>query len=63
MTDTDATKRRRTVSWVVALSTIALVFDGYDLVVYGTVLPTLLDDPTQLGPITPARPALWGATP
>ncbi|MFC4003998.1 MFS transporter [Prauserella oleivorans] len=61
MTDTDATKRRRTVSWVVALSTIALVFDGYDLVVYGTVLPTLLDDPTQLGPITPGQAGALGS--
>ena len=29
-------RRRRSVLWVVALSTAALVFDGYDLVVYGT---------------------------
>ncbi|MGW4589999.1 MFS transporter [Amycolatopsis thermoflava] len=61
MSDTDATKRRRTVSWVVALSTIALVFDGYDLVVYGTVLPTLLADPTQLGHISAGQAGALGS--
>lgn len=32
-------KRRSTVIWVIALAFIGLVFDGYDLVVYGAVLP------------------------
>jgi len=32
-------KRRSTVIWVIALCFIGLVFDGYDLVVYGAVLP------------------------
>ncbi len=27
--------RRRTVVWVVGLATVGLIFDGYDLVVYG----------------------------
>ena len=35
-------KRSRTVVWVVTLATIGLIFDGYDLVVYGTVVPTFL---------------------
>ncbi|TDC96711.1 MFS transporter [Saccharopolyspora aridisoli] len=63
MSETDSTMRRRqrTVSWVVALSTIVLVFDGYDLVVYGTVLPTLLKDPTQLGAITPGQAGTLGS--
>ncbi|GAA3844102.1 MFS transporter [Amycolatopsis tucumanensis] len=61
MSDTVATKRRRTVSWVVALSTIALVFDGYDLVVYGTVLPTLLADPSQLGHISAGQAGALGS--
>ena len=39
-------RRRRTVLWVVGLATVGLVFDGYDLVVYGTVVSTLLRDPT-----------------
>ncbi|KFZ81475.1 MFS transporter [Amycolatopsis sp. MJM2582] len=61
MSETDATTQRRTVSWVVALSAIALVFDGYDLVVYGTVLPTLLADPGQLGTITPSQAGALGS--
>ena len=54
-------RRRRSVLWVVALSTAALVFDGYDLVVYGTVVPTLLGDPTQLGAMTPAQAGALGS--
>jgi MFS transporter, AAHS family, benzoate transport protein len=54
-------RRRRSVFWVVALSTAALVFDGYDLVVYGTVVPTLLGDPTQLGELTPAQAGTLGS--
>lgn len=63
MSLTGSTTRRRqsTVSWVVALSTIVLVFDGYDLVVYGTVLPTLLKDPSQLGAITPGQAGTLGS--
>lgn len=63
MPETDSTMRRRqrTVSWVVALSTIVLVFDGYDLVVYGTILPTLLADPSQLGAITPGQAGTLGS--
>ncbi|MDI2030280.1 aromatic acid/H+ symport family MFS transporter [Saccharopolyspora sp. TS4A08] len=63
MSETDSTTRRRqrTVSWVVALSTIVLIFDGYDLVVYGTVLPTLLKDPSQLGAITPGQAGTLGS--
>lgn len=63
MSETGSTMRRRqrTVSWVVALSTIVLVFDGYDLVVYGTVLPTLLKDPAQLGAITPGQAGTLGS--
>lgn len=54
-------EHRRSVLWVVALATIAIVFDGYDLVVYGTVLPTLLDDPSQLGQLTPATAGALGS--
>jgi AAHS family benzoate transporter-like MFS transporter len=32
-------KRRATIVWVIALAVTGLIFDGYDLVVYGTVLP------------------------
>jgi AAHS family benzoate transporter-like MFS transporter len=40
--------------WVVGLAFVGLVFDGYDLVVYGTVLSTFLRDPSQIGEVTPA---------
>ena len=42
-------RRRRTVVWVVALATLGLIFDGYDLVVYGTVVPLFLADPGEIG--------------
>jgi AAHS family benzoate transporter-like MFS transporter len=47
-------RRRRTVAWVAGLGFLGLLFDGFDLVVFGTVLPIFLDDPTQIGPVTPA---------
>lgn len=53
--------RRRTVKWVVALSTLGLIFDGYDLVVYGAVLPLFLRDPTQIGAVTPALGGALGS--
>jgi len=54
-------RRRRSLAWVVFLSAAALVFDGYDLVVYGTVVPVLLADPDQLGAITPAQAGTLGS--
>lgn len=54
-------KGRRSLAWVVALSTAALVFDGYDLVVYGTVVPILLADPNQLGAVSPEQAGTLGA--
>jgi len=54
-------QQRRTVSWVVAIATIALVFDGFDLVVYGTVVSTLLRDPNQLGTLDPAQAGALGS--
>lgn len=53
--------RRRTVTWIVALATVGLVFDGYDLVVYGTVLPRFLRDPSQIGAVTPAMGGALGS--
>src|SRR5215470_11205040 len=47
-------RRRNTVVWVVALAFVGLLFDGYDLVVYGTVLSTFLRDPSQIGAVSPA---------
>jgi AAHS family benzoate transporter-like MFS transporter len=46
---------------VVLLAAITLVFDGYDLVVYGTIVPTLLRDPGQLGALSPAQAGALGS--
>ncbi|MCF3938081.1 aromatic acid/H+ symport family MFS transporter [Gordonia sp. Z-3] len=54
-------EHRKSVLWVVTLAAIAIVFDGYDLVVYGTVLPTLLDDPSQLGELSPGTAGALGS--
>ncbi|KAA0976081.1 aromatic acid/H+ symport family MFS transporter [Paeniglutamicibacter gangotriensis] len=54
-------KQQSTVRWVVAIAAIALIFDGYDLVVYGTIVSTLLSDPTQLGEIGPATAGVLGS--
>src|SRR3989442_3786518 len=53
---TDARQNRlrlRTVVWVVAIATVGLMFDGYDLVVYGTVVSTFLRNPGEIGRVTP----------
>jgi AAHS family benzoate transporter-like MFS transporter len=47
-------KQIRTIVWVMSLALVGLLFDGYDLVVYGTCVSTFLRDPTQLGVVTPA---------
>src|SRR3954464_13476194 len=54
-------RRLRTVIWIVALATIGLVFDGYDLVVYGAVVSTFLRDPSHLGQVTPATAGMLGS--
>ncbi|MGE3289067.1 MAG: MFS transporter [Pseudonocardia sp.] len=54
-------RRRKSVIWVVSLATVGLIFDGYDLVVYGTVVSTFLRDPTQIGPVTPAVAGALGS--
>ena len=54
-------QHRRSVVWIVALATLAIIFDGYDLVVYGTVLPTLMADPTQLGEISAQQGGALGS--
>ena len=47
-------KQMRTVVWVVTLAMVGLIFDGYDLVVYGAVVSTFLRDASHLGTVTPA---------
>ncbi|WP_068278749.1 MFS transporter [Aldersonia kunmingensis] len=59
-TETDA-RYRKTVAWIVALATLTILFDGYDLVVYGTILPILMDDPEQLGQISAQQAGMLGS--
>jgi hypothetical protein len=47
--------------WVVSLATLGMVFDGYDLVAYGAMVPTFLKDPSQLGEVTPALAGTLGS--
>src|SRR6476620_842668 len=54
-------RRRRTVMWVVGLAAVGLMFDGYDLVVYGTVVSTFLRNPDELGAVTPAIAGALGS--
>jgi AAHS family benzoate transporter-like MFS transporter len=54
-------RRRRTVTWVVTLATVGLIFDGYDLVVYGVVVPIFLRDASQIGEVTPAVAGTLGS--
>ena len=54
-------RRLRTVTWIVVLATVGLIFDGYDLVVYGAVVSTFLRDPTHIGHVTPATAGLLGS--
>lgn len=51
----------RALAWIVGLAMTGLVFDGYDLVVYGTVVSTFLRDPSHLGPVTPAIAGALGS--
>ncbi|MBT2595888.1 MFS transporter [Arthrobacter sp. ISL-72] len=54
-------KEARTTNWVAFVICAALLFDGYDLVVYGTVLPGLLADPSQIGAFDAAAAGLLGS--
>lgn len=54
-------RQRRTVRWVVAIAALALLFDGYDLVVYGTVVSTFMQDPSQLGQLSAAQLGALGS--
>lgn len=51
----------RTVFWVIGLATLGLIFDGYDLVVYGAVVSTFLRDPSHIGTVTPATAGALGS--
>ncbi len=54
-------KERRTAGWVAFIACTALIFDGYDLTIYGTVMPTLLNDPSQLGAFDAATAGALGS--
>ncbi|MGP4089272.1 MFS transporter [Streptomyces sp. KR55] len=54
-------RHRAPLRWIVAIAFVALVFDGYDLVVYGTVVPVLLRDPSQIGPLTAGQAGALGS--
>ena len=51
--------RRRSALWVLGIAFVGLVFDGYDLVVFGTVVSTLLRDPEWA--LTPAQAGAIGS--
>src|SRR5687767_10919841 len=53
--------RRRPVMWVVSLASRGLIFDGYDLVVFGTVVSTFLRNPGEIGELTPASAGALGS--
>lgn len=54
-------KHRRSVYGVVAIMFLTMVFDGYDIVVYGAILPTLLAEPHHLGELTPGVAGTLGS--
>ena len=54
-------KEARTANWVAFIICTALLFDGYDLVIYGTVLPGLLADPGQIGAFDAVTAGLLGS--
>lgn len=57
----DPKKERRTAAWVAFIACTALIFDGYDLTIYGTVMPTLLDDPSHIGAFDAATAGTLGS--
>ncbi|MFQ8433110.1 MFS transporter [Amaricoccus sp. W119] len=61
VTPAQEAKRFRTLVWIIGLATVGLMFDGYDLVVYGTVVSTFLRDPNQIGPVDPAIAGALGS--
>lgn len=52
---------KSTVYGVLAIVATAILFDGYDLVIYGAVLSSLLGDPNQIGELSPAVAGTLGS--
>ena len=59
--DIQEARRTKTVWWILCLATVGLIFDGYDLVVYGAVVSTFLRDASQIGAVTPAMAGALGS--
>lgn len=45
-------KRNSTLLWVAGIALVGLIFDGYDLVVYGSVLKHFIAEPNLIGEVT-----------
>ena len=59
VTATAPPARRTAGLWVVAICMVTIVFDGYDLIVYGAVVPSLMMDPEWQ--VTPAQAGSIGS--
>lgn len=57
----ESPKHRRTVYTILAIVGLSILFDGYDLVVYGAVLSDLLDNPNHIGQLSPAVAGTLGS--
>ncbi|MCZ0991732.1 MFS transporter [Streptomyces diastatochromogenes] len=58
---TQARRQRKALRWIVGFAAVAVLFDGYALLVYGAVVPTLLRDPGQIGALTPGQAGAVGS--
>ncbi|WIM68965.1 aromatic acid/H+ symport family MFS transporter [Corynebacterium breve] len=56
-----SSKHKASVYGVVVVMFLTMIFDGYDIVVYGAILPTLLNDPSHLGHLSPAVAGTLGS--
>ena len=54
-------KEARTAAWVAGIACTALIFDGFDLTIYGTVLSTLMADPSHIGALDAATAGTLGS--
>lgn len=54
-------KHRRTVYMILAIVGLAILFDGYDLVIYGAILPTLIAESQHIGEVSPAIAGTLGS--
>lgn len=57
----DPRKEARTAAWVAGIACTALIFDGFDLTIYGTVLTTLMADPSHIGVLDAATAGTLGS--